>query len=689
MVGRETAVDGGGMCEGGVGGDGARAEEGVMSWDDPRGGAGVGGVGVEAGEGQGEVVLPVWVDDDAVSEVGSQRSLSSMLGGGGEADLGGPGTSVEEPSTGHKRPFVEGWEGGLRGRNVQGDGSGMDLEEDDKDNAVNRTVVDEERQKGMSRHYRGLKRWGALGVPRGKRNDLFFTLMDMRWIWLMTTAAVLYLITSVVFALFFYFLMDGEVVLDPDVASVLQAARDEGRDVGDDSVLTLWGTASTLDGEHGLVIAYTFSLFNILSLGFGLYVPVTTRAHSLATFEIFVGILLNLVVFGVVFQKFALPKSSFILSEVCCMYTRNGVDTLVFRVGNSRGSVVYNVKVRVVLMRTMRSDEGEGHLDFVELEVFNPPFFFGSWNVTHVIDARSPLCGKTRKELKQCDAAICVSVEGTDTILHHDIFIAGRFDLSEHVRFGHKFVNVIEQVPKDSPKRSPWNLHGLVFGVPEITVDFQRYNETYLFNTLGEEGGSAIRSFGSSKNVQDHAFDGEEDDNLSDLTDLMSEREHDAHSPEPVTKHPSRSVAAKRTLLRAGSFLARGKRSARYTEDVPIGDRQMSDATRTTIARQHDLTASLGPGSRTPPLLRGFDANQDLNHLADLLYKRVAHLLEKESAQGVRDGGDPGGVDPKAVKRKAKPPPPPSDSGVVDEYQPGAPKSPKPPPPPSDAGIED
>ena len=621
-------------------------------------------MGVAASAGQVPAApeyLPVWVEDD-----GSESESMSGVHVGAAIDKRGGSA----------------WDGGLGG-----DG-GFD-EEDDTDNAVNRTFEDgkQNAEVAKSRHYRGLKRWGALGVPYRKRHDLFFTLMDMRWIWLMSTAAVLYLALSLLFALFYYFLMDGEVVLDPDVAGVIQDLRDSGNEVGEESVLNLWGSASDLGSENGFVIAYVFSLYNILSLGFGVYLPLTTRAYTFAIFEIFVGILLNLLVFGVVFQKFSLPKSSFILSEVCCMYTRNGVDTLVFRVGNSRGSVVYNVKVRVVLMRTMRSEEGEGHLDFVELEVFNPPFFFGSWNVTHVVDARSPLCGQTRKELKLCDAAICVSVEGTDTVLHHDIFIAGRFDLSEHVRFGHKFVNVIEQVPVGSEQRNSCSLYGLVFGVPEITVDFQRYNETYLFNTEGDGEMSLAAELRREVEDEEELLKVDDEDALSDITDLISERESDAFSTASGIRAQSRSVAAGGTLAKGNAVVRRmppirRNRVAKYTDDVPIGDRQMSDAVRSTIARQHDLTASLGPGSRTPPLLKG---DVDLNQLADMLYRRVAQLVVGNADAGAAGADDAN--DRAVVPPKARPPPPPSDSGVVDEYQFGAPKSPKPPPPPSDAGV--
>jgi inward rectifier potassium channel len=92
--------------------------------------------------------------------------------------------------------------------------------------------------------------------------------------------------------------------------------------------------------EADFLSALSFSVQTFTTIGYGTMTPETDYAHVVRIVEAFVGLLGAALVTGVIFAKASRQVSSVLFSEPIVITIRNGVPTLVFRMGNARGSEV-------------------------------------------------------------------------------------------------------------------------------------------------------------------------------------------------------------------------------------------------------------------------------------------------------------------------------------------------------------
>jgi inward rectifier potassium channel len=69
-----------------------------------------------------------------------------------------------------------------------------------------------------------------------------------------------------------------------------------------------------------------------------------------------------------------------------------------------------------------------------------------SWTLLHTIDESSPLYGETQESLAQSNAALIISVSGTDEVLMQAIHARKAYD-PESILFGASFADVFVQGP--------------------------------------------------------------------------------------------------------------------------------------------------------------------------------------------------------------------------------------------------
>ena len=140
------------------------------------------------------------------------------------------------------------------------------------------------------------------------------------------------------------------------------------------------------------VLALRFSSSNIVSVGYGVVLPVDDRGVLLGTFEQFVGVLVNVFVFAVVLTKFAAPSSDLVWSLYACVIERDGVPHLLLRIGNLRCHTLFQPEISLTLICERKTREGEAYSERVPLHIKAPPPTISAMHtVAHVIDGASPL----------------------------------------------------------------------------------------------------------------------------------------------------------------------------------------------------------------------------------------------------------------------------------------------------------
>lgn len=191
--------------------------------------------------------------------------------------------------------------------------------------------------------------------------------------------------------------------------------------------------------------AYAFSIETMATIGYGEMHPASVGSHLLMMIEAVVGLLATPLVTGLVFAKFSQPTARIVFSERVTVSPVNGVPTLAFRVGNERGNRILEATVRVVMVRTERTTEGETYYRMYDLPLLRErsPALSRSWNAMHVIDPSSLLHGYTPESLARDEVELIVTVVGTDDTSMQPVHARRRY-LDGDVTWGARLADVLE-----------------------------------------------------------------------------------------------------------------------------------------------------------------------------------------------------------------------------------------------------
>ena len=225
---------------------------------------------------------------------------------------------------------------------------------------------------------------------------------------------------------------------------------------------------SIAGSEGGFADAFFLSVQSLATIGYGVLSPKGTWGNLVVTMESFVGIAYSALATGVFFAKFARPKPHVLFSKVAVVHLRDGQSALCFRVGNLRGVDIVEASIRVSLLRTHVTAEGERMRRFydIPLERDRTPLFAISWLVLHRINPHSPLAGATHDGLVAEDARLIISLTGYDEAYGQTVYARHTYD-ARMIRFGERFVDVLETLPDGG-----------------VRVDFSLFHETTSAPTL-------------------------------------------------------------------------------------------------------------------------------------------------------------------------------------------------------------
>ena len=141
--------------------------------------------------------------------------------------------------------------------------------------------------------------------------------------------------------------------------------------------------------------AFYFSVQTIATIGYGGMYPVTRYAHILVVIEAMTGILGIALITGLTFTRFARPSARVLFANKVTITPRDGVPHLMFRMANWRRNRIVEAQLRVVMLVTERTREGEVLRRQVDLPLVRDrtALFFLTWTAMHRIDADSPFHG--------------------------------------------------------------------------------------------------------------------------------------------------------------------------------------------------------------------------------------------------------------------------------------------------------
>lgn len=277
------------------------------------------------------------------------------------------------------------------------------------------------------RRYRGPEDAIRIGSPQRPLQDLYYELMRGSWTWLVTMFVIIYLFANLFFALLYW--------MDPMAVEV--------------------------HGELSFADAFFFSVQTISTIGYGTLSPGSKYSDMIVTAESIVGMLGVAVGTGIIFTKFARTRANVMFSEKIVVNVRNEKPCLMLRVANARGNEVVEASIRVAVLLTETTMEGDTMRRVVDLELLrnNSPVFSLSWTVMHVIDENSPLYGLSLEQLTEERTIFIVTLTGIDNTFSDSVH-ARRIYNDLDVELGARFVDVIS------------------FDGDRLTIDLRQFHDT-------------------------------------------------------------------------------------------------------------------------------------------------------------------------------------------------------------------
>jgi inward rectifier potassium channel len=160
---------------------------------------------------------------------------------------------------------------------------------------------------------------------------------------------------------------------------------------------------------------FFFSAHTLTTVGYGNMYPVGILANSIAAVEALMGLMAFAIATGLLFGRFSRPSARFGFSPNMVIAPYRDGTSLEFRVVNRRANNLIEAEARVMLM-TVELVNGRPQRKYNQLELERTQVLFLplTWTVVHPISEKSPLFGKTAKDLERMQAEVVIMMRGFD-----------------------------------------------------------------------------------------------------------------------------------------------------------------------------------------------------------------------------------------------------------------------------------
>lgn len=185
---------------------------------------------------------------------------------------------------------------------------------------------------------------------------------------------------------------------------------------------------------HGsLLAAYFFSMETLATVAYGDSIPATLYGHLVVSAEILIGMVFSAILTGLIFVRFARPKSMIMFADKAVVAVHNGHPTLMIRVGNGRITPLADARVSLSAIQTHRTVEGHSYRGGtpLNLERSHLPFFALTWTLMHRITPDSPLADLSAESLAARHTNLLLMIEARDQSLGAQVYGSRYYDAHE------------------------------------------------------------------------------------------------------------------------------------------------------------------------------------------------------------------------------------------------------------------
>ena len=155
---------------------------------------------------------------------------------------------------------------------------------------------------------------------------------------------------------------------------------------------------------------FFFSAQTLTTVGYGGITPEGIFANFIAAFEAMIGLLSFSFITGLLYGRFSKPKANIKFSDNIILRDFKKGRAIMFRLMNSRKTVMIEPEIKVTLSITLKDEKGFFKRDFFTLKLERDKIMYlpTVWTLVHEIDEKSPLFKYSNEEIKNLDAFLYI-----------------------------------------------------------------------------------------------------------------------------------------------------------------------------------------------------------------------------------------------------------------------------------------
>jgi len=186
---------------------------------------------------------------------------------------------------------------------------------------------------------------------------------------------------------------------------------------------------------------FFFSAQTLTTVGYGGIAPIGITANFVAAFEAMIGLLSFSFITGLLYGRFSKAKAALEFSKNLIIRDFKEGKALMFRLMNSRKTVMIEPEIKVTLSISEKNEQGEYKRNFFEMKLEREKIMYlpTIWTLVHEINEASPLYKYSKEEMKNLDAELYILVQYHEETYSQKVYQVISYDFS-NVEFDVKFV---------------------------------------------------------------------------------------------------------------------------------------------------------------------------------------------------------------------------------------------------------
>lgn len=191
---------------------------------------------------------------------------------------------------------------------------------------------------------------------------------------------------------------------------------------------------------------YFFSTETFTTVGYGRVNPVGDGVNMVAAIEAMTGFLSFAVATGLIYGRFAKPKSHIAFSDHALIAPFQDKTALMFRIASYKDNHnLSDAEIKVnIAMQVTENEKATYKFYELELERNKVDTLMMNWTVVHPIDDRSPLLGLAQEDYKSSDVEVYVQIKGFDDVYATTVIQRTSYTFEEII-FNAKFVTMYRE----------------------------------------------------------------------------------------------------------------------------------------------------------------------------------------------------------------------------------------------------